>query len=109
MVITGAKSRSLRGWGGGGRNGAEERLKKMSEKKRSLERREGWKEEKDGKERRMERREGWKEEKDGKKRRMERRGGWKEEKDGKKRRMERREGWNLYDKYRLCSEDKKDG
>ena len=30
----------------------------------------------------MERREGWKEDKDGKKRRMERREGWKEEKDG---------------------------
>jgi len=74
LVITGAKSRSLRGWGGGGRNMAEERLKKV------------WKEEKSGII------EGWKEEKDGKKRRMERREGWKEEKDGKNRRMERREG-----------------
>ena len=38
----------------------------------------------------MERREGWKEEKDGKKRRMERIEGWKEEKDGKKRRTEKK-------------------
>ena len=47
------------GWRGEERGGGDA--------KKSLERREVWKEEKDGKKRRMERREGWKEEKDGKK------------------------------------------